>query len=196
MSISKWGDIVAIVHYRIQNCSGTIRFIIDSSFAIDNGNHLDTFSLFHYDINSFKNLLELTLMQKVGKMVGVTIPPCNSGTTATNIQFYTAACGVWLKCSYMVDTTKVICDIGMTGPKQHYFDNSSIWIDHYRWHPCGQTCCIKTYKICISPPTPPFSGNIVKITQLTRNRSGDCTLQSQFKNWRDTTQTVPCGDDC
>lgn len=94
MSISKWGDIVAIVHYRIQNCSGTIRFIIDSSFAIDNGNHLDTFSLFHYDINSFKNLLELTLMQKVGKMVGVTIPPCNSGTTATNIQFYTAACGV------------------------------------------------------------------------------------------------------
>lgn len=195
ISINTSNTLKAFVHYRVQKCNGQIRFIIDSATAIDHAKYLDTFQIYHHEFNSFKNLLEVSLMSKVSFYFGSSVPDCNVDTVL-NIQFYTAMCGVWLKCSYKVNTTSVICDSGYNSAPPHYEMNGEWWVDYYRWHPCGKTCCKKTYKICIGRSDVFNHIRMLKITQLSRNRIGDCTLKQQFKDWKNPTQTVPCGDDC
>lgn len=193
ISLSFFSDISGVVYYRVQVCNGVTRFIIDSSFAIDNGNHLDTFSIYHFNFDTFKDLLNISLMNKIADD-SISVPNCGTDTVKT-VQFYTAACGVWVKCSYKVDTNSVVCDHGWNAPKPHYFNSGDWWVDYWRWHSCGKTCCEKTYKICRTTAAPPFSGTITKITQVTKRATEPCTLQNQFRDWR-TGALVPCGNDC
>lgn len=111
LSLTLWDDVSAIVHYRVQKCNGVVRFVIDSTLALDNGNFLDSFSIYHFEINNFKSLLEITLLNNLVSYDSSIVPFCGSDTITT-VQFYSSACGVWLKCSYKVDTLTKICDYG------------------------------------------------------------------------------------
>lgn len=193
IKLTYFSDVSGLVFYRVQNCNGVVRFIIDSAIAIENGNFLDTFRIYHYDFSTFRNLLELGLMRKITKDSS-TIPNCSVDSLIT-VQFYTAMCGVWVKCSYKVNPTTVICDSGFSPPMPHYFKDGDWWVDHYRWHECGRTCCERTYTICLSSSSSPFFGKNIKIKEINRKRIGSCTLQNQFRDWR-TGNLVPCGDDC
>lgn len=83
-----------IKHYRVQKCNGEYRYIIDSIFALDNSNHLDTANLYHYTFSSLKNLIDITLAYEITKIDSNSVPFCNTDTIVS-IQFYTSNCGVW-----------------------------------------------------------------------------------------------------
>lgn len=188
-------EMKSIVYYRIQKCNGLIRFIIDSSTAVDNAEFLDTLKVEEMEFSALNNLIEMNLMLKSTLNNNSSIPDCNNDSII-NVHFYTTACGVWVKCSYKVDPTLVQCDIGFSPPQPHYYLNGEYWIDAWRWHSCGTACCEKQYKLCIEYIENFNYSKQLTVTQISKKKIGQCTLQQHFKNWRNPEQIVPCKDDC
>ena len=179
--------ITAIIHYRIRDCNGTSQIIVDSTLALDNGRFLDSVNRYHYKYQALNDLIDVYLLQH--EYNNPSTPVFNGSRYVT--QLYKASCGVWLKCSYIVDSTTIDCDQGYDEPYPHNTTLDSIHI--YKWHPCGYVCCKKTFEIerRLTPVTIPgqqFIVNIKNISIHRANKTPACTEQHRYDE--------PCEDGC
>jgi len=62
------------------------------------------------------------------------------------VRYYTARCGVWVKCCYELKTDGIVnSDGGYVVSCPSPINNH---IDIYKWQDCGTVCCMKEFSIC------------------------------------------------
>ena len=147
------------------------------------------FSIYHYDVSSLLEMVDMIVAEEEFNMDGVpSIPPCSTGTLR-KAKFYSASCGVWVKCSYIVDqTAEVKKDRGYIGVCE--FPDEDGYIHKWKWQSCGETCCRREYDVCwySSPVT---STSEVRVTQHPAMQVGECTQQDNFGPWEITDPMDP-----
>ncbi len=119
-------------------------------------------------------------------------------TPSKRIFVYTAKCGIWLRCSYKLpDPIVFVCDNGWEGGDPHYDVENDKWVNHWRWHSCGQICCKKVYEL-------KYHFSHVEIIGKTKSRyppEKECSLQNNFWGRRpfptaEDEELLPCQDGC
>lgn len=188
--------LIGTVKYCWRNCGGEIEIIIDWDYT----ELIDPDFLAHgtkeeLDFDGAREYLKLLILNKVIDLGNITIPDCSTGGK-TFFNIYTARCGVWVKCSYKVDTQgEVMKDIGYDGNcPLPYSHNGDSYIDVWKWQSCGEVCCKKTYTVCKEGTT--GAGNIRISTPTTDPAPGEqCTDQGVFKDWK-TDLPYQCKDGC
>lgn len=181
------GIVYADIWYRQRNCNGTIEYVIDSLHANDNAGIMDSVDYLHFNFKSFFEILMLSIIEDADGILNANTPDCSQDTIQI-AHFYTASCGVWVKCSYKIEDGSRQCDTGYEPPYPDYINGANKWVDIYKWQSCGDVCCKRTYSICKQ------DGDI-KITQYQKDTDGDCTGQGTFINWK-TGLPIPCQVGC
>ncbi len=181
------GIVYADIWYRQRDCNGVIEYIIDSVHANDNASLMDSVEYLHFNFKSFFEILMIALVEDADALFNANTPDCSQDTIQL-AHFYTASCGVWVKCSYKIEEDSRECDTGYEPPYPEYDDGPDKWVDIYKWQSCGEVCCKRTYSIC-------KQGSEIKITQYVKQPDDDCTGQGNFKNWK-TGLDIPCQDGC
>lgn len=155
----------------------------------------------------FSGLLEFAEIQSLNKLIndlGVgNIPDCP--TTIPFATIYSAACGVWLRCSYEFPCNPLI---HADGPSQTGYQCPPPWnynghptVDVWHYEPCGDICCEKTYSIC-KQSDPHYGGYQIVISNVNRHRlaGSNCSKQNQFHRWNknpgDQDYYIECVDGC
>lgn len=113
------------------------------------------------------------------------------------VRIYTAICGVWLKCRYKIDTNIRMCDEGFATPFPDFFVDGNKYVDIWRWQPCGEVCCQKSYDVCrvVNPTNGRWFIKIKQIKTQRHTQQSDCTLQGVFRDGI-TNEIIPCQDGC
>jgi hypothetical protein len=161
---------------------------------------LDELNIYHYNFSAASEMVALDfIMEKDAFGTHNDIPLCSS-STMTRAILYTAACGIWTRCSYKLpDPIEVVCDTGWNGAQPHYSDGSDNWVDNWKWQSCGEVCCRKVFELCRVPED---SGFYFKINALTKERypGSECSKQGDFYGNRpsptDPNTELPCEDGC
>lgn len=83
----------ATISYRV-NCEGDFEFIIDDIEARDNSPFTDEFQIYHYSYSFLTEMVAIDYFMSNNAM-GDDLTP----VPTTRIFVYTAACGIWLRCS-------------------------------------------------------------------------------------------------
>lgn len=179
------------------NCDGNFEFIIDDVIAKGNSNFLDEFHHLHYNYSSLteKLVLKYFLTSDAFGDAGTSVP--NYPSTIKRIFVYTASCGIWLRCSYKLpETIEKVCDDPWNGPAPDYPGGADRWVDHWRWHNCGEICCKKEYELS-------ERSGFIEILSKTKSRYSDgeeCSKQGDFWGNRplptDPSIELPCEDGC
>lgn len=192
----------ATFSYRI-NCEGEFEFIIEDIDIIDNSNYLDEFQYLHY---SYSSITEKVALDYLLHMTAFGDDATLTGTTVKRVFVYTASCGIWLRCSYKLPSTiEKVCDTGWEGGDPHYEllnddepPTLEKWVDHWRWHSCGEVCCKKVYEIKYNS-----TYNLVEIVGKTKSRYNseeECSKQGDFRGYRPVYAPndveLPCEDGC
>ena len=194
-----------------KNCDDVLEIIIDDVFArftgIGNHEKLDEFNYLHYSFSSITEWIALdviTHLSAVGQDENV--PFCDDNESITRVHVYTASCGIWLRCSYKLpDPIEKVCDTGWEGGDPHYEilnddqpPEPEMWVDHWRWHSCGEVCCKKVYEIKYNS-----TYNLVEIVSKTKSRYNSeekCSKQGDFRGYRPVYAPndveLPCEDGC
>ncbi|MBL8005043.1 MAG: hypothetical protein JNL36_08095 [Candidatus Kapabacteria bacterium] len=182
-----------IIYYRARICNGRWEFLLDSAVMFDNSKFLDSLMIYHHNFSAFRDLIDLYIVEEsIGIM---NMPNCPDSNTITKI--YSAACGVWVRCRYEIDTNSRMCDSGFAAPFPDYTFNGIKYVDILKYESCGEICCEKTYTVCVKNN---FTGlepiTFVKQIQKQRHQeTPNCTLQNQFRDGR-TNQLIQCQDGC
>lgn len=150
------------------------------------------FSKEHYDISSIKEMADMIIAEESDNLSGHAglnqLPYCGQGIYR-KAKFYSARCGIWVKCSYIIDqNTEVKKDRGYEGSCE--LADQDGYIHKWKWQSCGESCCKRTYDICsyISP----IHGQLeVRVTQYPAVPIGECTLQDNFGPWEITDPMDP-----
>lgn len=185
----------ATFSYRV-NCDGDFEFIIEDINVIDNSQYLDEFQYLHY---SYSSITEKVALDYLLSMTAFGDDASLTGTTVNRVHVYTASCGIWLRCAYKLPSTiEKVCDDPWGGPYPDYPGGSDRWVDHWRWHSCGEVCCKKVYEVSYNS-----SKNLVEITGRTKSRYSpetECSKQGDFYGNRplptDPPIELPCEDGC
>lgn len=185
-------DCLVEVHYCRRECQGQVEFYIDwkQTHLIGGCEGWDTWTFFHRQNQSALEWLVLTLIHLDTLNGGwYNTPPCPDGNFFVNL--YTAACGIWVGCEYKIDRSyDKQCDQGLDPPDLEYErpPGSGNWyIRSSRWQSCGQTCCLRRYKLCTKQYVDRVSG--YEIHLIEKVRLGQCTEQQKYGN-------KPCEDGC
>lgn len=182
--ISLGGGCDVDVDVETRECNGVWQFRYTIVGTSGTCNLLADFDLEQYHFSALKDFLDLAIIQQAElSPFSMDIPLCSDPDTSKKkiIQMYSAACGVWVKCTYAVSsTTPISCD---EGADPHELPDSTL--DRWEFVPCGETCCMRTYDVCQMGT----SSGVIHIGSHTTTRTGNCTLQSQFPN-------NPCQDGC
>lgn len=176
--------ITGVIKYRRRICNGIEHFVVDEFKAFDNGLYLDTVRVYHYNYTAFSDLVDIYLLQRVYEPTTITT---SVDTPRVLVQIYKASCGVWVQCTYQIDSLFTQCDSGYVDPFPHYTRLQSLPI--YKWQSCGSVCCKKTYEVYKTLGT--SNHVILKVKSITIERSPcDSTCTEQYK------YTKPCEDGC
>lgn len=184
--------------YRTRNCNGNIQLIInwDSTTVADPGFYLSE-QYEEHDFEGLREALYLHLILDAIQRLNLTIPNC-SEDTLTMTTIYESRCGVWVKCSYEIETDADIRhDTGYTGDCPLPWDNNGTnYIDVWKWQPCGDICCIKTFSLCYGS-NPIGGGNTLRISNVNWSPAPGavCSEEGNFRRWEDNT-VIPCEDGC
>ena len=176
--------ITGLITYRTRKCDSIEYIIVDDFHAYDNGLHLDTVRVFHFNYTAFSDLVDIYVLQRE---FNITSTPDSVNPPMIVAQVYKASCGVWVQCTYDIDSIYTKCDSGYTPPYPHYTQYQELPI--FKWQPCGFVCCKKTYEInrYLSQINLPM----IKIKSLNIERSpSDSTCTEQYK------YTKPCESGC
>lgn len=183
--------ITGTIWYRKRNCNGIEQIMIDSTKALDNGQFLDSMNRYHYHYSAFSDLADVYLLQHLFNNGNT---PVNPNTPKTIVQLYKASCGIFVGCSYDVDPATADCEMGFTPPLP-VAGTISAPLKIYKWQPCGEVCCKKTYEVhrkqvTDNRPTPTTYWIVnIKSTSITRSqRTPECTEQYKYDE--------PCQDGC
>lgn len=173
-------NLTVYYHYRI--CNNNYQIYVDSLIKSGNCNYLNDNS----GATSFQDWLNLVLIEETTNLTGINTPNDCPDSSLKAI-FYTASCGLWVKCEYTVDSTSRICDPDWRGTYPDYSAGGTRKIRFWKWQSCGITCCKKTYSIC-KTSAPTGSGYIIHINSVSKQKIGNCTNPDNF--------ILPCQDGC
>lgn len=188
--------LVGNVSYQWRDCNGVIEIIIDwANTSLIDPDFFAHGSREELDFDGAREYLKSHVLADVIRDGNITIPNCiDGGKTFFNI--YTARCGVWVKCSYKVDSqAEIMKDIGYVGDCPLPYDhNGDAYIDVWKWQSCGEVCCKKTYTLCRDGIT--GNGTIrIKDVSTVPAPGEQCTEQGVFKDWK-TGIPYQCQDGC
>jgi len=186
----------ATFSYRI-NCDGDFEFMVEDIEVKDNSQYLDEFRIFHYSYSSLTEKVVLDYMLTSNAFGDAIYPVPPYPSTVKRIFVFTASCGIWLRCSYKLPNPKVyVCDTPWNGSPPDYPGATGQWVDHWRWHSCGEVCCKKVYELSTR------LGRI-EIQSKTKGRypeDAECSIEHTFSGPRptpdDPVQPLPCEDGC
>lgn len=131
----------------------------------------------HYNYSAIteKLVLHYFLTSDAFGDAGTSVP--NYPNTIKRIFVYTASCGIWLRCAYKLpEEIEYVCDTPWNGPPPDYPGGSGRWVDHWRWHSCGQVCCKKEYELSVRL-------GYIEIQSKTKSRYSEdeeCSKQGDF----------------
>jgi hypothetical protein len=204
----------ATLSHRV-NCDGNLEMKIenfDGFSGNDNVNFLDEFNYLHYSFSSASEMIAIDFLMNSdawGKDQR-TLPNCTSGNSLKRVFVYTAACGIWIKCSYKLPNPIIKdCDTGWLGGDPHYGvpnegppPTTDQWVDHWKWQSCGEVCCKKEFEICEEDYIDK-GGSYVKIKAMTKGKYSEdaqCSKHDHFTGPRpfptSDTVTLECEDGC
>jgi hypothetical protein len=127
-------------------------------------------------------------------------------TTVTQVQFFVSACYIWQDCKYKTTVDVPIC----TPPDHNPGPAPGSTVDVWSWHGCGNSCCQRTYNVCVNnstglPATPAnysailagFNINIenlqnINVTIVSKIRLIPCDGNNGFG----TQWSAQCNDGC
>jgi len=170
------------VRYRWRNCDGNYQIYVDEVNKTGNCELL----IQDDDMTSFQEWLDLVLIEEITNLPGQ-YPPEDCPNTNQKVIFYTATCGIWVKCQYTVLEENRVCDDDWRGPTPDYDNGGNRVVDHWKWQPCGITCCKKTYNICRQPVIG-TAAYTIQIKGVTKMKIGECSNPEGF--------TSPCDSGC
>ncbi len=172
--------------YTRKNCNdGSFQLVLIGITAIDGCSGFSSLEIDGLSLNTFIEIAQLAIIQQLvqtGEPWAGQMADCDA--TATVVQFYSANCWVWQKCSYDITGATPVCD---TPPQPQVPPTNKI--DIWKWHDCGRTCCKRTYEVCRNPL--PVEGNgpqTIEIRGMTVQKISDCTLKDNFQK--------ACSDGC
>lgn len=170
------------VVYRYRICDGVYQIYIDDMQKTGNCEFMGD----QPSSSSFQEWVNLLLIEEISGLSGMaSVPTCpESGKKAI---FYTASCGMWVKCDYIVDPAKRECDKDWRGAYPDYGSSGVSKVSVWKWQPCGYTCCKKTYTICKSfdEKTGKF---FIHIYAISKEKVGECSNPDGLIG--------PCHDGC
>ncbi len=136
-----------------------------------------------YSLSAFVEVAQLGIIQSLVQSgeAWQNLSSCDQ-STSTVVQFYSANCWVWQKCTYEITGATPVCD---TDPQPTVPPSEQI--DIWTWHNCGRTCCKRTYEVCVNADISSF-GRGVEIRNMTREKIGTCSDANKFQK--------PCQDGC
>lgn len=180
------------IKYR-ENCEGIVEFIVVNTSVFMNAQYLENFQFEEYGVNTARDLVWLHILEFPYFPENKIAPNCSEDTIQI-AHVYTASCGVWLKCSYKVDPASQVCDFGYVFPSPIYLEGTDNWVDHWKWHSCGNACCRREFRICRT-----YDANalrtVFKVEEVKKEKILDCEKEGQFINWK-TQNPIPCNNDC
>lgn len=76
-------------------------------------------------------------------------------------------------------------------------NNGTNYIDVWKWQPCGDICCIKTFSLCYGSNPIGGSVNTLRISNVNWSPAPGavCSEEGNFRRWEDNT-VIPCEDGC
>jgi len=187
------------INYEWRVCNGVYQYNYTSFTATGNCTQMDDFGIYHYSISTLKEMADMIIAEQTFALDGHDIlswiPNCGNGVYR-KAKFYSAGCGVWVKCSYKVDRNAVVQkDRGYDGNCPT--PNEADYIDVWKWQSCGEVCCVREYEICkyISPITGVTQVKVTQFPAYTLNGS-TCTLQNNFGPWQNPSVNYQCQHAC
>lgn len=180
-------DQYAYVSYRFRYCNGILEIFIDNIQVIDNAGHLREFNIQHYDFATLRSVIELGLITDHARTIGIDSlnPTFDCSNTVSWVNFYSATCGIYLRCEYKRANYSRECDSGYVPPyPEFHFEIPYVYID--KWQSCGTNCCKRTYRICRDStenpsPSSAFTPNeIIRIISTNIESISWCTEQHKY----------------
>lgn len=196
----------ATLPFRV-NYDGDFEMKIDDfkGFATEkNVDFLEQFNYLHYSFSSASEMVALDfLMRNKPDIIADDVPLCSSNQSIKRVFVYTAACGIWTRCSYKLPSPiQYVCDVVWSGNLPHYTDGGESWVDHWKWQSCGEVCCRKVFELCKDSYVDK-AGTYIKITAMTKEKypGSDCSGQGTFWGKRPgpstgANQPLQCEDGC
>jgi hypothetical protein len=174
-------DCVLSINYHYRICDGVYQIYIDSLAKTGNCQFLTG-----ENASSFQDWLNLLMIEEIS---GLYTHPIISECPDSSIKviFYTATCGLWVKCTFEINEESKVCDEDWRGDIPGYQSGGKMYYDVWKWQNCGLTCCKKTYSICKHTNTS-TGAYTIEIKGMTKQKVGDCTNPDGF--------TKPCQDGC
>lgn len=185
-------DCKIIILYEWRICDGVYEYRYTDFSAVGNCTQMDDFSIYHYNISSVLEMADMIIAEESNNLDGhpeyLDLPPCGTAPFK-KAKFYNAACGIWVKCSYIIDqNAEVKKDRGYIGSCPIPDQNG--YIHKWKWQSCGDACCRREYDICKF--TSPATGKLeVRVTQFPAVMIGQCTQQDNFGPWEITDPMNP-----
>jgi hypothetical protein len=177
-------DCILTVYYHYRNCdnNNNYQIYIDSLIKSGNCDYINEGS----SATSFQDWLNLVLIEETINLSEYNTPNDCPDSSLKAI-FYTASCGLWVKCEYTVDSTSRVCDPDCRGVYPDFSSGGKRKIRYWKWQSCGITCCKKTYSICRIPALT-GGGFTIQINSVSKQKIGNCTNPDNF--------IQPCQDGC
>ncbi len=180
-----------IADFTVRECSdGSFQYIMHSLTPNTTGGPCDILSTLNENGWSLSTLMELAQLQIIQdhltngfSFANPPIPPplqeCNGQGTnnRTMVQFYSANCWKWQRCTWGTDGQEAECVPPLPAP------GTPPTVNTYTWHSCGRTCCKRTYEACYRVQSFPAGGVVnqkqLVITNVQIIQDGECSLQNE-----------------
>lgn len=139
-----------------------------------NCTQMQNLDIMHYKLNSLNEFIDILFLEELANSNNYKFTDCSTGGKLTR-KFYTATCGVFVKCTYNITASEPICDQGYDLPAPDYTQGGTRKVDVYKWQSCGEACCERVYNVCVTPAGTTASN--IRIELLQRNKLGNCTQE-------------------
>lgn len=170
------------VTYRFRICDNQYQIYYDDIRRTGNCENLGE-SWSNNEFNqTFMEWLDIVIMEDIVGLAGhPSVPLCPQETQKAS--FYSAGCGLWVKCTYIIDPERRYCEEDWRGEFPDYSENGEQKIDYWKWQSCGEVCCKKTYGLCRQEGT-----EDINIRFISKEKASECTNPDNF--------IKPCQDGC
>jgi hypothetical protein len=146
----------------------------------------EDFGIYHHYINSIHEVYDVLLLEHLRDMGH--LDDCGEFPSEVR-KIYSAACGIWVSCTYQVNVSGMQCEKGYDPLSNPNPNEITIW----KWQPCGETCCERVYTIH-EEYDPVKQETILVIDNMQRNQIAPCDQDPAPDG--DDTYGKPCQSGC
>lgn len=169
------------VSFKTRICNGRVEYFITNIRVNEGCGGWDNVTYLHKSYSGFMDYVTQALMDAIWENSGA-IPYCPS-TDYQTVSVYSASCGIWVFCEYVLEANYERTCPDWQGPYPEFGVNPKM-LRVYQWQSCGTACCKRVFSICRSTTT--YQMNI---KQLSKGRySAECSGQANY--------STPCQDGC